>query len=138
MRYHNITHLHSNMFLLFRTRTSRNTTISRIYIPICFYYFNLTSYMVLNLNGNLHSNMFLLFLSCLSLLCVSVLIYIPICFYYFHSLNYSLHPLALFTFQYVSIISVSVSSFYPARNAFTFQYVSIISYCSGDIGFPLF
>ena len=68
--------LHSNMFLLFRlsfqrTKKQRNN----IYIPICFYYFELSF-------GELRTPIF---------------IYIPICFYYFSTLK-SRHMLRIFIY----------------------------------------
>ena len=81
-----------------------------IYIPICFYYF--TTFRAFN-------NVF-------------VCIYIPICFYYFlNKLLYSLFSY-LFTFQYVSIISIIFGHNINNSAWFTFQYVSIISNITGD------
>ena len=55
------------------------------------------------------------------------LIYIPICFYYFELMELIIRSQMLFTFQYVSIISLC--PYLPMRciRPFTFQYVSIIS-----------
>ncbi len=58
-------------------------SLNFIYIPICFYYFQVALPAQVLLQLHLHSNMFLLFPSPFALLKFSVLIYIPICFYYF-------------------------------------------------------
>ena len=77
--------LHSNMFLLFlRGSRSRIDSIRRIYIPICFYYFLPGWIQFFQVLYHLHSNMFLLFLYKLS----------------------AVSFISVFTFQYVSIISV--------------------------------
>ena len=76
-----------------------------IYIPICFYYFQ-------NPQWSRQSQ---------------YLIYIPICFYYF-GFVYRFYDLrVVFTFQYVSIISVRTALTTWSWLIFTFQYVSIIS-----------
>ena len=76
-------HLHSNMFLLFRIWTTNSRLCVR----------------------NLHSNMFLLFLGRELRFLQSAIIYIPICFYYFKYADCDDDEIAIFTFQYVSIIS---------------------------------
>ena len=100
---------------------------------------------------NLHSNMFLLFLGRELRFLQSAIIYIPICFYYFKYADCDDDEIAIFTFQYVSIISyvaevggcfahnlhsnmfllfrATAASSLAAFNSFTFQYVSIISIC---------
>ena len=99
-------HLHSNMFLLF-LKVPRNTIGG--YEVFTFQYVSIIS---ANRSAKsldkfyLHSNMFLLFLLSVELRISPVVIYIPICFYYFlNKLLYSLFSY-LFTFQYVSIISI--------------------------------
>ena len=76
---------------------------------------------------NLHSNMFLLFLGRELRFLQSAIIYIPICFYYFKYADCDDDEIAIFTFQYVSIISASLRFNKLTVKKFTFQYVSIIS-----------
>ena len=57
----------------------------------------------------------------------SAIIYIPICFYYFKYADCDDDEIAIFTFQYVSIISIGTEKDWDAFKQFTFQYVSIIS-----------
>ena len=71
--------------------------------------------------------MFLLFLLLVNPLSNNVLIYIPICFYYFQVGYKAIETAMIFTFQYVSIISILNFIFIPITSTFTFQYVSIIS-----------
>ena len=76
-------YLHSNMFLLFLVFLIQNRHKKKIYIPICFYYFQSLLKDLQKCMTNLHSNMFLLFLF-RNLSCPMFRhIYIPICFYYF-------------------------------------------------------
>ena len=154
LRYHHgfcFQDLHSNMFLLFPFYPLGTHSFQKlIYIPICFYYFLLSTSGVCQFLAHLHSNMFLLFLYIAErlILCVQNLhsnmfllfrlelllkagvikIYIPICFYYFeiHILRIifqqkNLHSNMFLLFPTSSFNSSTFSS------RFTFQYVSIIS-----------
>ena len=80
-------HLHSNMFLLFLYISER--------LILCV--------------QNLHSNMFLLFRLELLLKAGVIKIYIPICFYYFAVAYLTIVAGIIFTFQYVSIISMELT-----------------------------
>ena len=80
-------HLHSNMFLLFLYIAER--------LILCV--------------QNLHSNMFLLFRLELLLKAGVIKIYIPICFYYFAVAYLTIVAGIIFTFQYVSIISMELT-----------------------------
>ena len=75
------------MFLLFQICNSISNYNSDIYIPICFYYFKLDARNCIRMESNLHSNMFILF---------------------HHSNAILRRKNDSFTFQYVSIISMSI------------------------------
>ena len=132
LRYHHgfcFQDLHSNMFLLFPFYPLGTHSFQKlIYIPICFYYFLLSTSGVCQFLAHLHSNMFLLFRLELLLKAGVIKIYIPICFYYFeiHILRIifqqkNLHSNMFLLFPTSSFNSSTFSS------RFTFQYVSIIS-----------
>ena len=77
-----------------------------IYIPICFYYFEIEALQNIEEQIDLHSNMFLLF----PVIATAVIA-----------------TAVIFTFQYVSIISSASFLAIITAPLFTFQYVSIIS-----------
>ena len=77
----------------------------QIYIPICFYYFLSLRFLYTLPFPHLHSNMFLLFHESKRRPSKAYKIYIPICFYYFKYADCDDDEIAIFTFQYVSIIS---------------------------------
>ena len=134
LRYHHgfcFQDLHSNMFLLFPFYPLGTHSFRKlIYIPICFYYFQYRGFTVPEIDKYLHSNMFLLFRGLIVKLNVSVpftfqyvsiISHFRLCttvtkfnlhsnmFLLFRSTNGSARSLiALFTFQYVSIISISL------------------------------
>ena len=123
-------HLHSNMFLLFRSRLSPYQ-----HNPFLFTFQYVSIIRIWTTNSrlcvrNLHSNMFLLFLGRELRFLQSAIIYIPICFYYFKYADCDDDEIAIFTFQYVSIISGTAPQGEQTYVIFTFQYVSIISIAS--------
>ena len=137
------------MFLLFPIFLSSSFYPTKIYIPICFYYFDgpadgvaLTmeftfQYVsIISLPEPVQNFVLILFTfqyvsiissSSLNSLIVIIPIYIPICFYYFTRSEWVHRCWWWFTFQYVSIISIKKRKKYTIARKFTFQYVSIIS-----------
>ena len=91
LRYHHgfcFQDLHSNMFLLFPFYPLGTHSFQKlIYIPICFYYFLLSTSGVCQFLAHLHSNMFLLFPLLPEWMWTCTPIYIPICFYYFDGVD---------------------------------------------------
>ena len=98
-------HLHSNMFLLFHKCHKPVILAKFIYIPICFYYFD-----VYRINRVIRTEFTFQYVSIISF-----------------NAFFAQTSMIAFTFQYVSIISEQTRKLNTEHFLFTFQYVSIIS-----------